>query len=133
MRSAVSAVGSVGIYGIDAVDRALKDAAKAANKAGPLGEVVFAAAQHAAAYATEISHVWTGALQESHSIDQAGGRAVVYPNPAVINPISLKSPAEYGPYEHARGGSHAFYARTINERGTDIAQGAIAALLRYLP
>lgn len=133
MRFAPSAIPGLRIYGIEAVEQALDDAAKAASQADELGQAVHVAAQHASAYAIQISHVWTGALQESHSIDQKGARAVIYPNPGVINPISLQSPAEYAPYEHARGGEHAFYARTVNERGQAIADAAFAYLRKRLP
>jgi hypothetical protein len=130
---APSAIPGLRIYGIESVERALKAAQEAAREAGELGRAVHVAAQHASAYAIQISHVWTGALQESHSINQKGARAVIYPNPGVINPISLTSPAEYGPYEHARGGDHAFYARTVREDGQAAADAALAYLRRSLP
>lgn len=130
---APSAIPGLRIDGIEAVEKALEDARKAASEAGDLGGAVHVAARQASAYAVQISHVWTGALRESHSIDQKGARAVIYPNPAVINPISRTSPAEYGVYEHARGGGHAFYARTVSERGQAIADAAFAYLRRRLP
>jgi len=130
---APSAIPGLRIYGIEAVEQALEDAARAAQAAGELGGAINVAAQHLSAYAVRISHVWTGALQESHSIDQSGARAVIYPNPGVVNPISLKSPAEYGIYEERRGGSHAFYARTVSEDGQAAANAAETYLRRNLP
>ena len=123
---------SVTIQGADEVQRALDRAARVAQQGGALQGAVGAAARQTHAYAVDLSHVDTGALRASHVIEQRGLRAVIYPSPAVTNPRSGKSPAEYGPYEHARGGSHAFYARTF-DRADQIADTAVAYLRRNLP
>lgn len=79
--------------------------------------------------ARPITHVITGALRGSHTPYQR--RALVWdvtPNPATINPFGFY-PAKYGPIEHARGGSHAFYERTLNERFPEIARDAVMRAL----
>ena len=118
---------SVTIEGAEEVQRALEQAARVAKQGGALQQAVGVIAQHLRAYAVDVTHVDTGALKASHTIQQSGTRAVIYPNPAVINPRSRKSPAEYGIYEERRGGSHAFYARTMGQ-----AQQAVDAAEAYL-
>ncbi len=72
-------------------------------------------------YAVDITHVDTGALRSSHRVTmdrvtsrEAVGRLHLV---HVRNPDSGKSTLLYGPIEHDRGGSHAFYERTWRERG----------------
>lgn len=79
-------------------------------------------------YAVSVTHVRTGALHASHLMEINGLRGEVYLNPAAVNPKTKKRPAEYGVYEHRRGGEHAFYDRTIDEAGPDlIERGATLA------
>jgi hypothetical protein len=75
-------------------------------------------------YVVTITHVWIyrgGALRAAHrmSIVEKGAgtaRGSIFIDPTAVNPRGQRS-SEYGVYEHARGGSHAFYERTMNERG----------------
>lgn len=70
-------------------------------------------------YAVAITHVDTGALKASHrlDLDLDLGRVSIFIDPTATNPRTGERTAEYGADEHARGGTHAFYARTIRERG----------------
>lgn len=68
-------------------------------------------------YAQVIVHKITGALQASlrlkyHITDEAAF-GTLYLDPTVENPMTGQLPFEYGPFEHARGGSHAFFDRTF--------------------
>lgn len=60
-------------------------------------------------YATAIIHVVTGRLKNSlfWAVESRGN--------SVIGQIGTN--VEYAPYEHARGGSHAFFDRTVREEG----------------
>ncbi len=72
-------------------------------------------------YAVSITHVWKykgGGLRASHRMGIDGLRGRIYIDPTAVNPRGQK-PAEYGPYEHARGGIHAFYDRTVEEEGPE--------------
>lgn len=124
---------SVNIQGTSAVKAAVQQAAAVARSGGPLQQAVGMVAQRVRAYAAQVTHVDTGALQASHAIDQAGTYAEIYISPATLNPRSLKPPEEYGPYEHARGGDHAFYRIAFEEEGPRALADAGNYLRRYLP
>jgi len=70
-------------------------------------------------YATVITHVVTGALRASHRAGYFNYRGVVFIDSGAVNPFGDR-PSVYGEYEHARGGSHAFYERTVREAGGSI-------------
>lgn len=79
--------------------------------------------------ARPITHVITGALRGSHTAFRLGNLEwMVAPNPGTINPFGFR-PKDYGPIEHARGGSHAFYQRTLDERLPEIARDAVMRTL----
>jgi hypothetical protein len=98
-----------------------------------LSQAVGRAAEHAMRYAREISHIDTGELQGSHRARYVGSkRAEVYVDPSVTN-IKGKKPGVYSVYEHARGGDHAFYARTVNEEAGAIFAEAAGVFAASLP
>ncbi len=99
-------------------------------------------------YAILITHVQTGTLARAHIVDYAAGgvqtfrvgfpivdKAIgrIYINPAARNPVTGKMPAEYGPLEHRKGGTHAFYRRTVDERGAYAGGVAIRRIESGLP
>ena len=90
------------------------------------------AAEHGQRYARQISHVDTGEMQGAHRARYTGSlRAEVYIDQGRRN-IRGGRPHIYGVYEHARGGGHAFYARTVSEESgailTEVATTIIASL-----
>jgi hypothetical protein len=108
---------------------------------GAVGRAVQVGLSEAHRYVVYITHVKTGALRASHRMAyQPFGnvaRGWIYIDPEsggfewvnktsgngkrrVYN-ASKDTPAQYGPKEHARGGEHAFYARTEVEAGPRIA------------
>lgn len=105
----------------------------------PLGSVANAVRDALTAlhrHATQITHVGKypggGALKNSHRIDWEGGlEGQIYIDPSSVSPRRSSRkyrPAEYGVYENARGGEHAFYDRTVAEAGEgakDIVREAI--------
>lgn len=121
----------VSIYGIQEAQAAANRAVNAARPGGALEAVVREAAVVAQRYAVAITHVDTGALKASHRIRLAGTRAEIYLDPAARRSDGRR-PAQYGPHEHARGGSHAFYERVAEERTNEIGAAAMRAMQRYL-
>ena len=65
-----------------------------------------------------MTHIDTGALRASHRMEFSSkgktARALIFIDPTAVNPRTGRRVAEYGFYEHARGGSHAFYGRTFD-------------------
>lgn len=109
-------------------------AAVQAREGSALGRTVLYAASDLHRYAVAITHVDTGALRASQRIRPGpGARAEIYIDPSSRNPRTGEAPARYGPAEHARGGSHAFYARTFYERIPDLAPRAAAYFFGQLP
>lgn len=91
---------------------------------GSLGRAVKWATMGVHRYAVRITHVDTGALRGSHqmSFREGHGEAegLVDISRATRNPKHGIPPFQYGPIEHARGASHAFYERTYREAGPSI-------------
>lgn len=87
-----------------------------------LGRAIQGATAEAHRYAVAVTHVDTGSLRASHRMEVNGLHGRVYLAPEAINPRSRQKTAVYGYYEHERGGEHAFYERTVNERGAFIRQ-----------
>ncbi len=87
-------------------------------------------------YASSISHVWTGMLRQSHTrkYDSHTMKGSVFVDPDIQardihgRPKSIMV-AEYATIEHAQGGSHAFYERTIKEMGPAASMRAIADMV----
>lgn len=90
---------------------------------GAFGQAIIWGTTEAHRYAVSITHVDTGALRASHRMAIEGLQGRIYIDPNTRNPRTGESPAEYGMEEHARGGSHAFYGRTIEEAGGRIHRG----------
>lgn len=91
---------------------------------GAFGRAIQYATATLQRHAIGITHVWKvkgGGLKSSHRMRlEAGGlRGVIYIDPAAVNPRGQR-PSVYGPVEHARGGDHAFYARTVDEAGPQV-------------
>ncbi len=103
---------------------------------GRLAGAVQYGAIEAHRYAAAITHVWIyrgGALKASHRIRWNGGlEATVDIDPSAVNPRKGR-PAIYGFWEHRRGGEHAFYQRTVDERGATISKNMRDYFLKGLP
>lgn len=115
------------IEGIQEVQKRNLARIAALTPAGKAGEAVRDALVALHRYAVSITHVGKyqrngntvggGSLRASHRIEVSGLEGMVYIDPSAKNPLSKTKPAEYGVYENARGGEHAFYDRTVNEEG----------------
>lgn len=94
---------------------------------GAAGEAVRDAAVALHRHAVQITHVGKyiggGALKNAHRMRVEELESMIYIDPAVVSPRRGKrkyKPAEYGVYEHERGGEHAFYDRTHDEIGAQV-------------
>ena len=125
----------MGIKGIQKAQAANNRALAAVRPRGALGRAVQWGIAEAHRYAVTITHVDSGALRASHRMRyQEGGRWArgrMMIDASSVNPRGAK-PSVYGPIEHERGGSHAFYARTESERGRRILTGMAEIVRRAL-
>jgi hypothetical protein len=105
------------------------------NRRGELSDIAQWMAQTAERYASGITHQDTATLWGSYIFDtselQSHNRIYIHIDPSVVNPRGQR-PVKYGPYEHARGGEHAFFRRTVNERGDFILEGGMNRIARGL-
>ena len=122
---------AIQIYGIQRAQARMLRAIDAVRPAGGLGRAVWVATVAAHRYAMYVTHVDTGALKASHTMQVAGAHGRIYISPTATRSDGRR-PADYGPYEHGRGGSHAFYQRTVQERGAEIAREAAMEIRRGL-
>jgi hypothetical protein len=100
--------------------QAIKKANDGETYRGIFKESIEAMLEEARDYAAKITHRGTsGKLAESHEWEYDSHKMTgnVYLNQRVVwaKGSTLMWPFIYGVYEHARGGSHAFYQRTISE------------------
>lgn len=90
-------------------------------------------------YARGITHVSTGTLAESHAVfyDAGHQRGEVRPDSTFSRRQGrsgrLQPVDSYAAAEHARGGSHAFYARTLAEYGPAVMRHGVAGYLARMP
>lgn len=123
---------AVRIEGIREAQQAVLRAAEAGKPSGAMGAAIKDVTLAAQRYAVAKTHVDTGALRASHVVKVANNRGEVFLNPSARRSDGRR-PAEYGVYEHQRGGSHAFYERVIREDGNSLAKTADRAFRRFLP
>ena len=148
----MSLLGQLGIKfrlrGLERLQAANLRLMRAINPRGGLGKGVKVATLHLHKYAVAITHVQTGTLKRSHIMDFGSGgvqtyrfgipivgKAVgrIYINPSARNPVTGQRPYKYGTVEHAKRGSHAFYKRTVDERGKAAGARALAEVWHELP
>lgn len=123
----------VRVLGLPEVQKAYTRLMSGLSTQGGLGRAIHYLASEAQKYAASMTHVVTGTLQSSHQVEQIGlAQYSISISPASINPLGAR-PAVYGPVEHSRGGSHAFYERTVYSGGPELAGRAIEYLIRELP
>jgi hypothetical protein len=127
----------IDIKGLQEAQRHNAQMIRALRTGGPLGEGVRAAGAYLHSRATIVTHVDTGALRASHRMIYRqffGSPSLeISIDKGAMNPRSRARTAVYGPVEHARGGSHAFYERTYREHGDRAATIGMAAALRSIP
>lgn len=125
------------VEGYAELQAALDKLTAAVKPSGALGKAVQRTTKRLYDHALLITHVDTGTLQTAHRWqyleDGEGPRGVVFVEGGLVNPKSHQPVARYAGIEEARGGDHAFYARTIAEVGDDAANEGISVVLEALP
>jgi hypothetical protein len=116
------------IQGLIEAQEANIRAIRAMQPDGALGQAIKQGTQRAHAYAAQITHKDTTALARSHRMEVVETRGRVYIDKSARNPRTGDRTADYGPVEHRRGGSHAFYERTEKEAGPRIAADGIQVI-----
>lgn len=95
---------------------------------GPMGRKVVGLALKAHGLMRGFVHKETRALMSAITISKRRYSATnvvaqVYLNPTVKNPRSKNRPGDYGKFENARGGSHAFLDKTAHAmRNTEVVE-----------
>ena len=119
------------VQGLRDAQEALRRLERYVSAQGGMQRVLGDAALRAHRYAVSITHIDTGALKSAHRVRFARNRAEIYIDPGTRNERG-EMPSQYGIEEHDRGGSHAFYERTISEAGPGIMRQAAADMARYM-
>lgn len=121
------------IKGLQEAQRAMNKQIAALRPTSKFGQAVKRVTIALQRYAVSITHVWPvkgGGLRASHRMylaeNELEGR--IFIDPSAINPRGQR-PSIYGPFEEARGGSHAFYHRTVEERGQEEAAKATKGVI----
>lgn len=139
----------VDVVGLQRLQAAHLQMMIAINPKGGLGKAVKEATLLLFRYSVTITHVLTGSLQASHTTNFGAGSLVtsrffggtirneavghITINPRSRNPVTGEKPVEYGPVEHDKGGSHAFYERTVRESGSAALTMAHRVMMGALP
>ncbi len=138
----------VSVRGLQALQRANIQMLEAVNPRGGLGRGIRDAGVFMLRYARAITHIQTGTLAASHRMDFAQGGvesffgavrfrtdvfARIYIDSSAKNPFTGQRPYIYGSAEHAKGGSHRFYERAVDEAGDTAIAIVNNALMRALP
>ncbi len=123
---------STTIVGLPELQAAAQKLRQAVAVGGGLGGAVAYATKAYSEALRGAVHVDTGTYQSAQSFELSGlvGRAYTGDK---RNPRSGQSAAAYGPYEEARGGSHAAYATTYSQQSPRIAGEALTILIGALP
>lgn len=88
---------------------------------GALGQLIKDVTLDLHRYDISIVHVDTGALKQAQRMRVEGAYGEVFIDPYAVNRKGQR-PIVYGPFEHARGGDHAFMDRTIAEYWPQVAR-----------
>jgi hypothetical protein len=99
------------IRGIQEAQQANEHNIAQLKPSGAYGRMIRDVTTYVHRYVVTLTHVITGSLRASHRMDVQSMRASIYIDPDAVNPKSGNRPADYGPFEEARGGEHAFYYR----------------------
>jgi len=114
----------VTLEGIEEVQARNQKRVAALQPGGAAEEAVRDAIVSLHKYAVNITHVGKyeggGALRAAHRMEVDGLEGQVYIDPGARSPRGKTPPREYGVYENARGGDHAFYDRTVAEEGPPV-------------
>jgi hypothetical protein len=120
------------IKGLQEAQQAVVQMIAAVKPDNGLGRAVKYATIEAHRIAVTFTHVQTGSLRASQHMSVISNRGMVFIDPGAVNPRTRQKPSVYGAAEEGRGGSHAFYGRTVDQYER-IGQAAYRGLLEQLP
>jgi hypothetical protein len=124
------------IEGLQEAQAAMNQLTTELQPRGAYGKAVQFVTVGALGYWMRIVHVDTGAYRASGRMRvelSAQPRGLVFVDQAARNPRSGKLVRDYAIVEEQRGGSHAAFARTVNEEGPRLVQQAGRILMEGLP
>lgn len=121
------AIITASVEGYEAARGAVERAIKVAKPEGRMGQAITFATTEAHRYAANVVHVDTGTLRSALTLRVSGSHGTVGVGPT-INPKSHRPANRYAPFEEGRGGSHAFFERTVAEAGPGVVSRAIEML-----
>ena len=109
------------LLGLTKVLNVMNRAIAAVLPTGELGRAIQFATPEVREYAASVTHRVTGALANAHTWKYIARIPMgeVFISPSAQGAGSSR-PSKYGIVEHARGGDHAFYDKTVRERGQAI-------------
>lgn len=122
----------IGITGIQQAQEWNLRAIAALKPSGAYGRAIRDIVTMLHRYEVAITHVDTGALRASHRIEMNGLRGRIYIDQLARNPRTGTKTSVYGEVENARGGEHAFGARTVKEAAPQVVAQALSYLGRSL-
>lgn len=120
------------VQGLEKIQAAKLKMLAAMQPQGGLGKAVLYATKAMAEGVIQRAHRDTGTLAASIIPRVSGLRGLVYTG-AYQNPKSGTPASVYAPFEEARGGSHALYARTFQEDGLRVLEEAGKIIIAELP
>lgn len=119
----------MGIRGIQEAQQANVKMIDAMKPQGALGNMIKVLISQAHRYAVTITHRESGALAASERMEMTELTGRIYIDPDAVNPRGFR-PADYGLIEEQRGGTHAFFRRTVEEHVPRVFEEAKNTLFR---
>ena len=120
------------IQGLEKIQAARLKLLQDMQPSGALGKAVLYATTELYSGVKGRIHKDTGTYSAAQIVKVSGLVGQVYTG-AYSNPKSGTAASVYGPYEEARGGSHATYSNTYQQDGVRIAETAGAMIVKELP
>lgn len=123
---------SVVVQGYEAIQNANRKLLEAMKPSGGLGKAVLYGTVQMQRGVITRAHRDTGTYASAQTADARGLSGQVY-TASNRNPKSGEAASAYGPYEEARGGSHAAYGTTFRSDAPGVMADAIKIVVSELP
>lgn len=123
---------SIVVQGYQELQAANRKLIAAVTPSGALGKAVIDATTILREGTAARAHKVTGTYSASQMVKVDGLLGMVY-TASNRNPVSGTAASTYGPFEEARGGSHAAYQQTVTQDGPRALGAAVATVIAALP
>jgi len=120
------------VKGYEQLQAANRKLIAAVQPGGALGKAIVYGTQQLQQGVAERAHRNTGTYASSQMADVQGLVGHVY-TASNRNPKSGQAASVYGPYEEARGGSHAAYGNTVRSDAPGVMAEAVKLVIEALP